>query len=263
MTRVWLVILCACNQVYNLDPTTLQDARGIDAPARCTNEPLVFNPQAQQIVLRSCRDYTFAGETAVALCELQFGVWKVAEGAIDGPLVDVEITSSRTGTTIVAPRLTPDGELLVAQRATGGTASLSLYTRNNGWTWSRDLPFTLASSDHAGVPSRGPRRHLMISRTGTFEEVVEGDNNTWTSTPLSSSVLGVTDVLTPINLSADGLRAVFGAPEEVRYAVREDIDMPFSGSHVLDVPLVLDAVLAEDCSRLYFSGLESIFYVQR
>jgi len=78
------------------------------------------------------------------------------------------------------------------------------------------------------------------------------------------SALRASGVRVSLAESADGLRAVFtGATTlpEVRYAVRSRIDAPFEGSFPLTVPAAMDAYLTEDCSRLYFSGLGSIFYV--
>jgi hypothetical protein len=260
-----LLVVCACNSIYGLDATRLQDGAGPDAPAVCLNGPLAFDPQVRQIVFDDCTDYTFAGGKAVALCDLFSVTQRLAEGPIDQALETVGITPHRQGSEIVMPRLTPEGELLVGQRIIFGTSTiLSIYTRgSDSWVWNRDLPIPdLNSEEYVGVPSRGSAHRMMIKRGSRVDEAIEGDSNTWTIVPRPFSDFGVQGIRGPINLSADGLRAVFLGDGGMRYAVRAGVDAPFT-SYPLDVPLVTDAVLSEDCARLYFSGLESIFHVQR
>ena len=72
-------------------------------------------------------------------------------------------------------------------------------------------------------------------------------------------------------MTTDGLRMVFGglqlggSGQAVFYADRGSLDARFGTASVLDgVPAtVTDAYLSEDCERIYFSGLQSIFYEQR
>ena len=261
--RALVVMLCACNQVYDLGPTTLQDARPIDAPARCLGE-LGFEPQLRQVVFRECNHYTFVNDRAVAACGAQFDL-RIAEGDLDGPLVDVELTLTVPNARLGQPRLTPDGELFVIQRLPDGSGTASVYQRSEaGWTWSRDLPFVIGILHTVGVPSRGPRAHVIVNHASTFEEAIDDGNHVWSSTTYPATQLGVDGLGGgTINLSSDGLRAVFFARESIRYAVRSTIDEPFSGSVPIDAPPAIDPFLSEDCSRLYFSGLESIFYLQR
>jgi hypothetical protein len=260
----WLAGVCSCNWMYGLDETRLQDAQGIDAPAVCTtNTALQFARQARQAVLQDCRDYTFVGDRAVAHCGYVY-TGAIAEGPVDGTLVNVTIAPTEPEATIHRPRLMPDGELLVSQRFVDGHELVSVYERAaSGWGWSRDLPFTLGADDRAGVPSRGPARQLFITRRSFLEVAVEGQDNQWTITALPFTAFGVSKVHTAIHLSADGTRAVFAGDGAIHYAVRKSVDVPFSGAYRLELPDVPDPFLAADCSRIYFSGLESIFFVQR
>ncbi len=261
---MWLFLLaCSCNEVHGLATTQLVDGRGIDAPARCSMDTPVFAPNVRESVFRPCTDYTFAGGMAIAACGITITTSRIAEGPIDGPLADVAIMPSVPDAVLSEPRLTPDDDLLVTQR-TSSTKRVSVYRRANGWVWDRDLPFTFATLEYAGVPSRGPQRHLMITRSSMVEEFLDDGNNNWSlARTQPASVFGVENFGSPMHLSADGLRAVFSAGSSVQYAARPSVDVPFAGSSPLEVPLARDMFLSEDCSRLYFSGLERIFYVQR
>src|SRR5215207_4411147 len=86
--KVALLLLCACNSIYGLDATRLQDGAGPDAQAVCMNGPLAFDPKVRQTVLRECDHYTFFGDRAVASCER---IPRLAEGPLDQPLVDITI----------------------------------------------------------------------------------------------------------------------------------------------------------------------------
>lgn len=262
-----LVWACACNWAYGLDPTQLADAPGPDAPPRCTTDgPPAFSPRVTQAVVQPCHDYTIHEHTAIAACGGPFQL-VLGEGPIDAPLRPIDIAPTRAEATLVSPRFTPEGELLVHQQTIDRISIASIYRRDGeAWTWSYDLPFALERFELAGMPSRGPQRHLMVSRTTQFEEAIDDGTGTWTTAVWPATILGVDRLHGPINLSRDGLRAVFvgtsGDTALTRYATRPQIDVPFAGSYVLDVPVASppDNFLTEDCSRLYFSGLDSIFY---
>ena len=266
MRACWLLCLGACNWVYGLDQTRLPDPPGPDAAPRCSaSGALAFSPRVTQAVIQECTDYTIQGTMAIAECGSGFLTTKLAGGPVDAPLVPIDIAATRLNAHLVAPRLTPDGDLIVHQELPTRSSVASVYRRDGeGWTWQSDLPFALPPFARAGLPSKGPRRHLMVTYADHIEEAGDDGTGNWTTTSSPFGALGVTKVNSAIHLSADGLRAVFtGATTlpEVRYAVRSRIDAPFEGSFPLTVPAAMDAYLTEDCSRLYFSGLGSIFYV--
>ena len=72
-------------------------------------------------------------------------------------------------------------------------------------------------------------------------------------------------------LSSDGLRMVFSGTtmplqigRKMYYAERADLSKRFgSATELADVPVVDGAYLTDDCARIYLSGLNSLFYVQR
>ena len=69
------------------------------------------------------------------------------------------------------------------------------------------------------------------------------------------------------NLSPDGLRLVLGSTTQqskVMYSDRPSVDMRFRQAvPLMDIPDVPDPFLTEDCARVYFSGIGSVFYAQR
>jgi hypothetical protein len=270
-----VMALSACNSAFGLEQTHLVDGPPPDAPARCTplGAPL-FSPLVTQAVLANCRDYTLTNGRAMATCfDLVTPAYRptTGEGPIDGPLETATIAPTGVDNLLLSPRLSPEGELFVIE-ATRFSVPLkaSVYTRDAaGWQWARDLPFALTTyRDQIGTPSRAPSRRMMITTEGAVLEAVEDDSGIWTTTPYTAAELGVREVKSAVNLSADGLRAVFSAAtdageDRVFYTSRLDPTTRFAGATALDVPYVTDAFLTEDCARLYFSGVGSVFYTQQ
>jgi hypothetical protein len=80
--------------------------------------------------------------------------------------------------------------------------------------------------------------------------------------------LGVAAAHSPM-LTPDGLHVVFvgtdsAAKSGMYYADRADTSARFStGRLLVGVPVVDGAYVPEDCSRIYLSGLGSVFYAPR
>jgi hypothetical protein len=85
----------------------------------------------------------------------------------------------------------------------------------------------------------------------------------------SAAMLGVYQVNAAPNLSPDGLRMVFvgeidaaDTAGHVFYSDRPDLTSPFRSAELLQgVPPVSDPFMSEDCSRLYFSAVQSVLYL--
>jgi len=96
------------------------------------------------------------------------------------------------------------------------------------------------------------------------------DGGTWhltTSHPLSE--LGLTLAIA-ISMTSDGLRAlVLGGTGDgtvhMQYTDRAALDAPFRTATQVEGLFAQadDATLNDNCSRVYFTGLGSIFYVQQ
>ena len=281
-----LLALAGCNTVFSLEPTTerISDARyfdaPIDAPFACT--PLGAAPprysRALHQITQDCTDYSASPSTGLAtvLCRESTQVL-VEEGPLDGPFVPSVGIDSGPGLAVAHPRLSPEGdELFTIQSPSGGPGVLVAYARQSNGSWLRaydvTIPFAVPSSARIGRVTRGPARRVMIGvydgyvhelefdRTGASKEV---------GTYGPSNLGGANYTESAPNLSADGLRMIYDTYGDTTvlfmgYADRPNVDAPFGAPRELDgVPSVFDPVMTEDCSRIYFSGVSSLLWIQQ
>lgn len=273
---VALTLCCACNQVFGLKETVPIDAQRFDAPPDAPftcpapgTQPQ-FSSLLHQAIAKNCLSYTTSipMNRGVAFCVGPDGIY---DGAIDevpvmatlSPAIDADF-----------PRITPEGdEIWVRHRGiTPPSFAVYAYASVHQWTYVRDLAVpNVGADDVITAPSRklgGKRRFLRYAFNGFKLEEYEDDGTTATlvrSYDLSSD-LGLFFLQFP-NLDADGLRLVFAGElqsakdTQTLYTDRPSIDAGFPPPAVLaTAPVVYDPFLAADCSKLYTSGLGSIFY---
>jgi len=277
-----VIAMCGCNQVFDLDSTQFVEPpreffdAPIDAPFACPADSSTprFSPFLRQVIQQDCRDYVVSAETqrALALCvDPDTYAWVASEGPIDGfltpapgfedPVFELQFL-----------RLAPEGDEAVAVYYATSTYEFRTYRRQSNGTWTRATDFgtTNAYLEISG-PTRRPNRHVV--RTGfdqKLHEFVQDDGGLWTEVAAyTASELGVSYPGAP-KLSSDGLRLLLNstAPASsvprVLYSDRPTIQDRFRAAQPLDgVPAVRDAYMNDDCSRVYFAGLESVFFVQR
>ena len=269
-----VLVLASCNRIYDLDDTQLRDAPGPDAAPTCDRDPLVFRPQVQQAVFQPCTHYSTSDATgrALALCPSQ-GAFVVAEGPIDDALVEVAV-ERKPDHAMLSVALAPEGDRAIVQHATlTGVPVFSVHVREAaGWKWSYDLP-AADYDDSVGTPSSRPGARLMHARpnAGVVDELVEDTPDTWrVLRSYTAQELGTFHLYGVFNLTADGRHVVFSGADtpqntNVYHAVRTGIDERFGrGVPVAGIPrTVEDAFMTDDCGRVYFSGLSSIFYARQ
>ncbi|MDB4958240.1 MAG: hypothetical protein JWO36_5809 [Myxococcales bacterium] len=112
-------------------------------------------------------------------------------------------------------------------------------------------------------------RVLAWTNTGLHEIVADGAGG-WTDIPHAFSELGVTSANTfGSELSPDGLRLVLvaapaGGGTRMLYADRPSPGAPFSKVQPIeDLQYLANGFMTEDCGRVYFTTLSSVFYVPR
>lgn len=274
----WTIVclLFGCNQVFGLQPT--QSAPGIDAqffdapPFGCpaTGAP-TYTRVLHQDVLQPVIEYTVS-ETAGRAMAYDFTRAITVEGPVDGvmkPAPDFPGGGQLTVTTD-QPRLAPEGDVATARTTKFGTSTLALYRRVGGkWPKIADLGIPLGPPDFMSSMTRGPMRRALISASGVFHEYEFDDSGTASEIvpAYSPGELGLFSMSSPM-LGADGLRLVLqassfaGAPPRMYYAERPGLSARFTAAQEIAMPVVTDPYLTEDCSRIYFSGLDSIWYVQ-
>ncbi len=277
-----VIAMCGCNQVFDLDstrfvepPREFFDAPS-DAPFACPAGSFAprFSPLLHQVFQQDCKDYVISTEAqrAMALClDPDTFEWRAAEGPIDGVLTPVPSFDDPIFQ-LQFLRLAPEGDELIAVYYATARYEFRTYQRMPSGTWIRAADFgtTMSYLDISG-PSRRPNRHVL--RTGSdqqLHEFVQDAGGLWTEVAaFTASELGVTFPGSP-KLSADGLRLLLTAAPptasatRVMYSDRPTIQDRFRTAQPVEgVPRVLDAYMNDDCSRVYFGGLESVFYVQR
>lgn len=270
-----LLLASACNQTFGLERTKLVDARyfdvGIDAPFACPalGETPEFARTLHQSVLQPVSEYTTSSVTMRAT-----GI--SYEGIMEGPVDDVmTVAFGNPGCLaceqFTSPRLTPEGDGIYGVVVSMIGYSVELYRRvDQTWMSVQKFPNVSVLGDISSV-TRGPTRHLITSGSaGDFREYEITDDGGASELPVgyTETDLGVLSPRSPM-LTADGLRLVFIATtsmmtEAMYYTDRDSISGRFSTARELvGVPVVAGAYLTEDCSRIYLSGLGSVFYAQR
>ncbi|MBL0217093.1 MAG: hypothetical protein IPQ07_24870 [Myxococcales bacterium] len=281
-----LVVLCACNPVFGLKPTTEEppiDAQffdaPIDAPFTCwapSSPPPTFSRALHQLIQpERCSEYTIAGDRAAATC-LATGQYRIYQGVVDGPLTPIATLDDTPQDRFEHPRMAPEGGLLFVRKVpklgTSPPTTIVAYRSNASHDWSPAFTVTpsLGYSETFGTPSLGPKRRMMIvGGPSIMREVEIDDAGTMTTIRLYDSTNFPFNGL-PIapNLSPDGLRMTTYAGINNLYAMyvadRASLDQPFTAQKI-DLPLVYDSFLTRDCNRIYFSvtDLGTVFFVER
>jgi hypothetical protein len=281
MRWAWLV-LAACNQAFGLRETQLP----VDAPPVCPaiGTAPAFSDVLHQDVLAMCSYYTPSPDSGMALAACDDGTMTfVGFGAVDQPLQQVAFPPIASTVNLEQPRLVPEGDRAYAVENNydlNGSSEIGEYLPdgNGGWRFNGVLKFPPAlfpiSFDVSiGTASYGPHRHVIVSACNVgcadydLHEIVQQDNGGWLEVQeYTNQDLGTVSVDTA-NLTPDGLRIVLrgtlSTGSAVLYADRPTIDARFGTATALaGVPVTFDPYLAPDCSRLYFTGLESVWYVQ-
>lgn len=265
-----LALLVGCNEVYGLAKTEPIDAAFFDAPpptCPATGTPPTFGQDFHQVVLQPCTDFTFASNgRALARCE---GV--ISEGTLGEGLVPAAGLEQTTDLIYDHPRLHPDGELAV-MRVTDRTMSrtfFGVFARTEaGWVKREELGVAYTMLGSSALTRDG--HIVVVAAGGGLRELARDGNGVWSEVLVHSfTELGVTSLGDQVNLSSDGLRLlVVGTPAGANqimllYADRASETDPFSA--VVPLPsldYLPNGFLTEDCARLYFSALGTVFYTE-
>lgn len=280
---VLLVLVCRCNQIFGLKETQPLDAQQfdapIDAPFACPapGTPPQFSKILHQAIERNCQGYMTSPESqrAVAFCFDAGGLFGgIVDGEVDGVLQTSTLTPAGD---FDWPRLTPEGnEIWVRDRGSPAKFAVFQWQSDHQWTRVRDLMITgVARDDYITAPSRavGGKRRFLRYAFSTFKLLEYEDDGATTSGPIRSYDVNIdlgSDFINLPNLDASGLRLVFVGEtpgttySQTFYADRASLDVPFSKAMPLPTaPVAFDPFVTPDCSRIYTSGLGSIFYAQQ
>jgi hypothetical protein len=131
---------------------------------------------------------------------------------------------------------------------------------------------TVDYDDSVGVPSRGPRARFLHARpnAGMLDEYVEDPAGVWTRVAsYTATELGTVAFYNTFNLTDDGLNVIYWASTTtgsgIYRASRTSVDEKLANPTPLPgLPrTVYDPYMTNDCSRVYFSGLNSVFVARQ
>lgn len=271
MRAVALVAVCACNQTFGLHDTRT----AVDAAPRCPaiGTPPVFRAAFHQVTDQWCYQYSPSPDANLALAICNDGGTRVESGPIDQPLAPLDLVQlAGCDFSTASPRLAPEGDRAFVHAAGFGCPLAQ------GWyelarvdaTWAVLGPIGISEGDLLDSVTRAPHRHAMLNTKGELHEVVQRDDGGWDDQlpPYTTSTLGLTMLQGAANLSPDGLHLVLHdvTPDghgTLYYADRPTLDDRFSMPVPQpDWPDTRDAVITDDCSRLYFSGVQRVFFME-
>ncbi len=256
--RLGLFVLCtaACNPVFGLDGTRLDDTRPdlVDAPPHCPDigSPLIYT-SSPRAVGAGCLSYVPSELTDLAVAQCSGAI---SEGSIDVNMM-VAATLNPNDTMLDMPRLAPEGDRLYVRAG----LEYRIYERSGGaWTQVDTVPFALSTGDYIGAPTRsalGPR--ILVYGSGQVREL-DGAKG-WSAAGTYSGPGFGFDVLTWPSLSPDGLRMVFTArttptaPFEIYAAERSRLTDPFTNPRVIlpGATAPQTPYLTDNC-RLYYTS---------
>ena len=267
-----IVALAACDQPFGIHSTVLRDG-AVDAPWQCpaAGGALAFSRVLHQAIVQPCSNFNSSQVTgrAIAMCNDGMQL-RIFDGPIDGPLAPAGVDPESSDIDFSPARLAPEGDHMYVGSfdLTNVVGALRDYERvDGGWVRRPDLPF--GQIGFTSTPSRAPERHMLFNPGSDHLEEWASIGSTWTMAQMQTyAELGIATIGT-MWLSGDALH-VMAAAEMAGH----------SGIHVIatadrattserfpaltarsDIVVAGDPFVTEDCTRLYLSGLDAIFYV--
>jgi hypothetical protein len=285
IAHVACVFLSGCNAVFGIRGSVgleFFDAP-IDAAPQCP--PLgttpAFRPAVHSLPFASCDVYTIseAANRAVARCTSDGH--PVAQGAIEGTLDAVPTTDAPSFYYYYA-RLSADGDriarLAFHRQPFYWTVEVDHYDPAVGYIYDSRLPYMAPESTLSREPwtsniTARPEPHLVVTEQSltanayVLHELAEV-GGTWSEID-SYNVTALTDDMKEPSLSPDGLRMVYSknvaGANVLMYTDRPTIQDRFhTGEAIAEVPPGVDwPMMTTDCGKLYFTGLQTTFYLEQ
>jgi hypothetical protein len=272
MRALLVLALAGCNAFYGLDPVKIVDAQVFDAATSCppSGGSLVYSRVLEQLTY-DCTSYTASNDRAIALCR-EPSAYQVHGGPPEGPFAPIAELPRSDGLTLILHRvqLSPDGTHLFLSLRDGNATELRSYHLVNN-TWIRDADVAAAPVVTTNA-SRAPDRRMLGFSFGDLAMAEFSDaSGTWQEIAKHPVATFGLVTVSPVWLSGDALRLVFFGSTDttfpaimsLRYAVRSSTADTFQTSQTIALPMVGDVFVTDDCARIYFSALRSIFYAPR
>ena len=261
-----LLALVGCNQLLDLRQTKTVDAAFFDAPTDLgcpIDRAPQFSRLLTQVVQQPVTHYTVTTSgRAIGACIDPNYRYHLCEGPVDGVLAAVSLSPSPDGPYSFVPRLSQDGQRIYLKT---DVSTLLAFRRNSDGTWSQITPPGLPPTTAFLSPiagTSGGDRFLLTGNGLSFEEWTD-EGGTWHMTAVHPKTeFGVE--FSSLTMTADGLEALLFDNQLVHYTTRDAVDRPFrTAVAIMGLPRTSTLYLTDDCSRVYATGLGSIFYVHR
>ena len=269
-----LCVLAGCDTVFGLSRDDHEaDARtGLDAAAGCPaiGVPLAFSSNLQ-VQETGCSEYT--GSTRARAAAWCSGVVREGPPGMLAPVGGLEGTATDH---FDVPHLSADGSRLYVRHWNNGTltsAIVELRRSTGPFGVAHELVIqpALDTSARFGTPYYdGTNMMMFVEDVSSLYEIVFDDSGSiLSSAPYGPADLGVDAIALAPNLSADGLRLVFGGagpsePSGVYIAERARADDRFGAAHrVTGVPYAIDPWLDAGCAHLYLSLQGTVYSLDR
>ncbi|MBA3464527.1 MAG: hypothetical protein H0T46_31640 [Deltaproteobacteria bacterium] len=276
---VALYYLAGCDAVFGLQRNDgASDASADDASAvpacPAVGTDLVFSTSLR-LERTGCSELT--GSTAghvAALCNGQ-----IHSGPELALMLPQEVLKGTMTDHFDVPRMAPDGDTLYVRHWTNATVHSRILefaaTASNVWSATHDVweANRLDTSARFGTPAPvgiAGNHRMFVRNFSTLAEIefdVAGTGSMVAS--YTAQDLGVDTVTLAPNLTADGLRIIFGGvgtqtPSGVYIAERETVVERFGPAKLISgVPYVFDPWLDPRCTRLYLSLQNTVYSLER
>lgn len=276
LARVAALVLLAtgCNAVFGIERTELPPPDALPSTCPALGSAPHYSGTFHQLVIEDCSDYSpsFAANVAMGVC---YG-GSLYSGQLDMPLTPLKVSALGSEVNLRAPRVLPEGNVAFIDNNNFDFNNGDLFAEYDaaGTTWNlvgdTGIPHGTDLGAYIGAVTRAPNRHLMWTngKDGSLHELVQSASTTWTEAP-TTAALGLPEVYDPANLTPDGLHLIVHvtttAGSAIYYSARASIDDAFPPAVALTgVPeAVTDPVMTEDCTRVYFTGVARLFYVEQ
>jgi len=267
------VLASACNEVFDLDPTTLASPTSI--PKTCTpiGETPAWSPRLSPVLVRDCTSFMIEAGVVTASCLTPAPNNTYAHDAVEGSLdavdalVPIPGIPSETGPPNQRQvRRSPDGARLYVPDPY--RMRIALYRRGTAaWELAGNLPMVMMlATELSTIASDGARDRLIIMNYMTAIELEGDGGTTWTEIGrFTPAALGLPPQFgfSAFALTPDGLRALV-VTDRVYYTDRPTLDDPFrAGELIADLPPTASLYMTADCSRAYVADLGVVFYAER
>jgi hypothetical protein len=264
-----LLGLWGCNQIYGLDKTRLPPPDGPYACPELGAAAPTFSRTIYQAFTQPSSSYHFNPTGTLAVASAFDAIYT---GRFGEPLTLRPEIVAPSGYFFFDPHPSADGERLYIQSrfeplvgALG--AGIAVYEQSSGtWRYVEDLPAIVSSKGSPSTVFNGPAGdRIIFTNVSTLEEYEHIGGQWILQGAVHDRAAIQIDSFVQMAVTSDGLRAVYRGGENTRmmYTDRPNLGAWFRTPEPLaGVPKVLDAQLTDDCARIYYSGLGSVFYSQ-